>query len=115
MLIIFISSLKSKKANAEQSIEQILEICIHPDWRTKITQLFSMHNGRKTALNEQFFETLKEGSKAEFQIVDAFLRTGSQASSYAEIKLSKIQKPSHFIILKFCPDLSNRSGNALMI
>ena len=74
-----------------------------------------MHNGRKTALNEQFFETLKEGSKAEFQIVDAFLRTGSQASSYAEIKLSKIQKPSHFIILKFCPDLSNRSGNALMI
>ena len=91
MLIIFVSSLKSKKANAEQSIEQILEICIHPDWRTKITQLFSMHNGRKAALNDQFFETLKEGAKAEFKIVDAFLRTGLEAPSYVEIKLSKFR------------------------
>ena len=50
-----------------------------------------MHNGRKAALNDQFFETLKEGAKAEFKIVDAFLRTGLEAPSYVEIKLSKFR------------------------
>ena len=68
--------MKSKKANEGKSIEHILELCSHPDWSTKINQLFSIHNGRKPALNEQLYEELKEGAKAEFNTVNAFLQTG---------------------------------------
>ena len=79
-------SLKSKKANDEKSIERILELSVHPDWNTKINQLYSMHNERKAALNDQLFEILKEGVKAEFGKVDAFLKTGLIPSSYVEIE-----------------------------
>ena len=68
--------MKSKKANGEKSIEYILSLSDHPDWNTKINQLYSMHNGRKAALNDQLFEILKEGAKAEYGKVDAFLKTG---------------------------------------
>ena len=71
-----LSSLKSKKANEEKNIAYILQLCGHPDWSTKINQLFSMHNGRNPALNDQLFEILKEGAKAEFDKVEAFLKTG---------------------------------------
>ena len=40
-----------------------------------------MHNERKAALNDQLFEILKEGIKAEFGKVDAFLKTGLQPPS----------------------------------
>ena len=75
--------LKSKKANTEKSIEHILELCVHPDWNTKITQLYSMHNERNAALNDQLFEKLKEGDKAEFEKVNAFLTTGLKPASCA--------------------------------
>ena len=70
----------------ESSIEHVLELCGHPDWSTKINQLFSMHNGRNPALNDQLFETLKLGANAEFTKVDAFLKTGSKPASYIEIE-----------------------------
>ena len=45
-----------------------------------------MHNERKAALNDQLFEILKEGTKAEFGKVDAFLKTGLKPPSYVEIE-----------------------------
>ena len=45
-----------------------------------------MHNERKAALNDQLFEILKEGTKAQFGKVDAFLKTGLNPSSFVEIE-----------------------------
>ena len=80
--IVIFYLLKSFKANNGGSITNIIEICEHPDWKKKITHLFSMHNGRNPLLNDRLFEELKDNTKAESGKVDAFLKTGSIVYSF---------------------------------
>ena len=80
--IVIFYLLKSFKANNGGSITNIIEICEHPDWKKKITHLFSMHNGRNPLLNDRLFEELKDNTKAESGKVDAFLKTGSIMYSF---------------------------------
>ena len=108
------SSKNHSKANNGGSITNIIEICEHPDWKKKITHLFSMHNGRNPLLNDRLFEELKDNTKAESGKVDAFLKTGCTMYSWGGIE-SIVQVPSRFTILKFCHDLLNRYGSVPMI
>ena len=60
------------KAN---SLQRILKLCDDADWRADIMKLYSIHNERTPQLNEQLFEHLKLGPKADLRRVEAFIVT----------------------------------------
>lgn len=55
----------------------IIPLCKHPDWKRKITQLFSMHNGRNSLLNDRLREEFYDGSMAYYNKIEAFLHCGA--------------------------------------